>query len=190
MELPPETVLYAPGWTMVDDVANELELEWALGTILSSDATSVREFEPRSASLSTRLSDYSDAQRRSLEFLNRRAYPDWVVSSATVLARVPVSIGEPAALTMLPPSSPAPSYLGVIEGWADSIADDEWTTTLALSAPRLSGFGVKWREPVIPWSDAGAATWHNPSSIAPARATYPDAARLPPGYRRERAHDA
>ena len=167
MELPPETVLYAPDWTMVDDVANELELEWALGSFTTRDKASVRAFEPRPASLSTRLSDYADAQRRALEFLNRRSSPDWVVSEATVLARVPVTIGLAVSMTMLPPSSPAPEYVGVIEGWADSIAADEWTTTLALSAPRLSGLGLKWRDPVVAWNAAGPATWHDPSSLDP-----------------------
>ena len=177
LELPPETVLYAPAWAMVDTVANILELDYAGGTLTVSDASSVREFDPRPESLSTALASFADANRRAGEYLVRRASPDWVVSEATVLARVPVRIGQAAALSSLPPSSPSSSYLGVIEGWSDDIGGDEWRTTLALTAPRLSGLGVKWLDAVGLWSEAGSATWNDPSSLGAGKSSDANGAR-------------
>lgn len=143
--IPPGQVVYVPGWGMIDDVENRIEVAYAGDqALVVEDVASRNRFEERPGSLSTRIAGFDDAKRRALERLNRLAFPDWAVTEATVLGRIPLSIGDPVELAPLPLAAPTELYTGVLEGWTDELEADEWTMTLAMTAPRLSGIGLRW----------------------------------------------
>jgi hypothetical protein len=147
MELPPQTVLYAPSWAMIDDVENEVTVTYGADVqLVESDARSVAVFGPRPSTVQTVIASRVDAQAVALERLNRRSFPDWTVSGATVLARLPAKLGTPVTLGPLPASAPTPTYQGVIEGWTLQLTGRDWSTVLALSDPRLSGIGLRWQD--------------------------------------------
>jgi hypothetical protein len=60
----------------------------------------------------------------------------------------------------LPAAAPADSAIGMLEGWEDrieAVGDAlEWTMTLTLSPPRLSGYGLTWAQlaPALTWATA------------------------------------
>jgi hypothetical protein len=141
-------------WEMVDDLVNDISVEWAGGApATASSAGSITQYERHSASLTTALAGLADAQHRAASIIARLAYPAWQVGAVetwdtTVMAH---RIGAVVTLAPLPPSSPtaAGSWSGVLEGWSEQYGPDAagnlaGTWTLALSDRAHSAETVSW----------------------------------------------
>lgn len=175
VELDPDVVAFAPEWSMIDDVENEVEVTYAGGSELATDPDSIERFESRPQKITTELENEPDASILAGLRVARRSTPRWQAEPLDLLELEPaIGIGSPVRVVALPDWAPAGQSLGIVEGWEDQIepADEPdslaWTMRLLLSDPRLSGgFGVPWISvPAdIAWSDAGAATWAEPEPL-------------------------
>lgn len=176
VELDPELVAANPEWVQVDEVTNAITVEWSGGAELAEDAASIERFEEREDSIETELAIEEDAEDRVARELARRAQPRWELARVELLElATELGVGDPISVSALEDGAPFDTYLGVLEGWEDSIevgpdTDDDgerdlaWTMVLNLSPPRYSGIGVTWAAMPIEetWGDAGEATWNEP----------------------------
>lgn len=166
-------VAWAPEFTQTDDVTNDATVAWSGGSVTAEDAESIDRYEDRPSNIRTELDTVLDATRRANVEIARGSQPDWIVGTADVLELdTAIGIGSPVRIPSLPDWAPTDSYLGMVEGWEDHVeptaaGDLEWTMALALSAPRLSAYGLDWDliDPAVAWSDAGAAHWYTPEAI-------------------------
>lgn len=180
VELEPDLVAANPEWAQVDEVTNVLDVEWSGGELTSRDELSADRFEERAESITTELLLEADAEDLGDRAVQRRAWPRWEIERAELLELdSALAIGDPVSIPLLEDGAPLPTYLGVLEGWEDSIevgpdTDDDgeldlqWTTILNLSPPRYSGIGIAWAD--VPatetWADADAdVTWNEPELV-------------------------
>lgn len=165
LELDPALVVYAPPWEQALVVENAVTVNYTGGaTFTATDPASADLFGPFPASIDTELQNLADAQTRANDRLARRAYPRWIVSGAPLIAGYQtLSIGSTVILRELPDSAPYAAWQPVLEGWVDRITGDEWTMSLALSDPYLSGLSLPWSsapgkwntiDPAVAWRDA------------------------------------
>lgn len=170
-ELAAADVAFAPAFTQTDDVTNDVTVEWDGGTIAAEDPVSIARYEDRPADLRTELAVEADASRRAAHMIARGSQPDWLVGGADLLVLdTAIGIGTPVRISELPEWAPADSYLGMVEGWTDQVEPNEsgeleWTMAIALSAPRLSGYGLTWAAAARTWADADPATWRAPEAL-------------------------
>jgi hypothetical protein len=161
LELAPELVAFAPTWRQALDVVNLAVVAYGpledSHTITTRNASSVNTYGERSTELATTFDSSDDAASRGLQLVTRCSAPRWLVDSASLLGLpTALRVGELVQLTELPPGSPVGSSFGAaLEGWAETLAGEDWTTILALSDPARSGLTIEWRSlpPELAWQD-------------------------------------
>jgi hypothetical protein len=172
-ELAAADVAYAPEFGQTDEVTNEATVEYDAGSVTAVDSDSILRFEERPKDVRTELATLDAATYRAELAISRGSSPDWVVGLAELLTLdTAIGVGSPIRIPELPAWAPADSYLGMVEGWTDQVeanADGalEWAMALALSAPRISGYGLAWDLVTagLTWDEAGAARWYTPEAI-------------------------
>jgi hypothetical protein len=175
IELDPDLVAFAPAWSMVDEIENEIQVEYAGGNVEAFEPDSVARFESRPQRIETGLAEIAETETLAELRVGRRAWPRWVAEPIELLELdSAIGVGSPVRIRELPEWAPAASWLGIVEGWEDQIepSEDEgtldWTMRLLVSDPRLSGgFGLLWLTPRLDraWSGAGVATWNDPDTL-------------------------
>lgn len=174
-----DTIAAFPEWSKVSDVENVATVTYGDPELetTATDEASVERYDEQAVTLSTDLRDEADASARAREHVYRYGVSDWLVESLEILDGADyaaLTIGDPAAFDSLPEWAPYAERVGMVEGWTDAIdvhaatGELEWTITLALSSPRLSGVGQDWAS--IPageqWADVAAGvTWSRPDSV-------------------------
>jgi hypothetical protein len=165
LELAPELVAFAPEWRQALDVVNLAVVAYGpledSATTSTRNAQSVNTYGERSTELATTFATSVDADTRGLQLVTRLAAPRWLVDRVTLLG-LPTGLrtGMLVTLVELPPGSPVGSSFGAaLEGWAERLVGDEWTTELALSDPARSGLTLAWESapPELAWQDVDPA---------------------------------
>jgi hypothetical protein len=173
-ELAPELVLFAPTWRQALDVVNVAVV--AYGPLEDSHTTTTRNpqsvstYGERSTELATTFAAIEDAATRGLELVTRLAAPRWLVDQVSVLGlAATLRTGQRIMLSELPDGSPVgAAFVAALEGWAWTLAGDEWSTELALSDPARSGLTLEWSEapPTLAWQDVDpACEWQTAYSV-------------------------
>lgn len=153
-ELPADRVVYAPEWEQTLDIANVAVVGYgndfttppSNGTQTSRNQASVDIYGERVLDRSDAvILDETEAAWVGAELVRRRGYPRWSIPSCAVLGFYTPEIGQLVRLVELPEGSPVGStWDAIVEGWIDSLAGEEWLTTLILSDPAHSGIGMPW----------------------------------------------
>lgn len=185
--LPGTAVVWTPVWTKsVLTIVNQIRVQYGdtnpQDEILADDAASIATHELRSITLPTQLADATDAYDRAQAVLLAQSEARWNLTqvqikmdeldSTTRAAVLDMTQGSRVSLSNLPQPAPAPTYLGVVEGWSESYTPSGHYLTVSLSDPRYSYAMAKWNEidPALAWSgvDAGIQ-WYDvvlPSDLA------------------------
>lgn len=161
LDVDPDDVLFVPVWTQRLELENETTVGYGANletTVV--EPTSLDRFGPYPGGVSTQIDGLADATERATQRVTRRAFPRWVIDSATLLVAHHLFTGELVRLSGFPASSPAPRWDGVLEGWLDTIRGDDWTLELALSDPQYSGLALTWLQvPAdVAWSEVDPST--------------------------------
>lgn len=174
VSLPSDAVQWAPTWgNRLDTVINDVVVSYGAldpqDTALDSDAASITAYGTRSVYLDTTIKNQADAEARAGAILTAQAVPRWNIPSATLLLDVlsagdltdalNLESGDRVILNGLPYLSPTDPYLGVVEGWAESITPEGHRLTLHLSDPRYSFAMAEWAD------IGGAVTWSAATAI-------------------------
>jgi hypothetical protein len=160
-ELAPELVAFAPEWRQALDAVNVAVVAYGpeedSHTITTRNAQSVTTYGERSTELATTFAASDDASKRGLQLVTRLAAPRWLVDRASVLGLpLALRVGQLVRLVELPAGSPlGESFGAALEGWAERLTGDDWTTELALSDPARSGLTLSWGSvpPDLAWQD-------------------------------------
>lgn len=172
--LPGDAVEWAPAWGMrLDTVINSVVVSYGTAdpqaTVSDTDATSISAYGTRDVYLETRLKNSADATARAGAILTAQATPRWNIPDATIFCdlldagdltdALNLETGDRVILNNLPNLSPTDPYLGVVEGWTETITPDGHRLTLHLSDPRYSFAMAQWSDisGSITWADAVAA---------------------------------
>jgi hypothetical protein len=150
--LDPATVAYAPQWISQLPGVNQLTVSYgdpdAPSTLYRTDAASVDLYGPRPASISTPVVDALVAGALADALIARQAYARWTTPATELLQGRRLAIGVPVNVHHLPASAPNDPWYPILEGWQDRITSNgtalEWTMSLALSDPMLSGLALRW----------------------------------------------
>jgi hypothetical protein len=168
LELDPAIVLFAPAWSMTQDVANRVVLGYGYGdgTVTVDDPVSQDRFGVHWTGLfDTGLADAATAQTRAALWVDRVSWPRWKLPAVTLLSPQELAVGRLLQLVQLPDSAPFASFGAVVEGWTDTIEGPDWTQDVILSDPIFSGMALAWDElpadllwqtvdPACSWSEA------------------------------------
>lgn len=182
--LPPAAIAYEPSMEQHRaDIINRAVVEYGdpVATITEEDTASQAIHKTRSATLRTRLADSAAATLRGEQVIARLAWPRYRLNSVQVLVHeldeptralvLALRCGDRVLVQQLRQPSPFESWLGVVEGWTETITVDRWTETeavethiltLALSDPRASFATVQWQDitPTRTWDDINPTiTW-------------------------------
>lgn len=175
LDVDPDDVLFVPVWTQRLELENETTVGYGDNLEATvTDAESVDRFGPYPGGIQTKIAGLADATTRARQRVGRRAFPRWVIDSATLLAGHHLFTGELVRLSGFPAASPAGRWDGVLEGWLDTIRGDEWTLELALSDPLYSGLSITWEQTPadVAWTDVDPATsWREATSLDALNAT-------------------
>jgi hypothetical protein len=172
LAIDPAVVLYSPAWSQTLDVANRIVLGYGYGagSVTVDDPVSQSRFGVRMTGLfDSGLADQATAQSRALAWLERVAYPRWKLPGLTLLEPHDLKIGQMLELSELPASAPFPSWSPVVEGWTDLFEGPDWTQTVILSDPVLSGLGLAWQDvpPELAWAEVDpACLWRDAYLLA------------------------
>lgn len=173
--LPTTAVEWAPTWgKRLDTVINSAVVSYGTAdpqaTVSSTDATSISTYGTKDVYLATKLKNSSDATTRAGAILTAQATARWNIPDATVFldlldagdltAALNIETGDRVILTGLPNLSPTDPYLGIVEGWTETITPEGHRLTLHLSDPRYSFAMAQWSDisGSKTWS-AAVATW-------------------------------
>jgi hypothetical protein len=152
-------VLWEPLWRkdvlgVVNDVTVTYGTNDPLDTVNQADSASKAIYGERAVVLDSLLADVSDATRRAGNVITAQAQARWNLQQVSILMDL-VDSGDRAAILdlisgdrvlveNLPAPAPASTYLGVVEGWAETYGPDGHTLTLSLSDPRYSYAMLEW----------------------------------------------
>ena len=166
VQLPNGGVVWEPIWSNnVQTVINEISVTYGDPqlTYSNSDTASITRHGLRGTEITTKLADATDAFDRGEHVLTCQSAPHYGLQKIQILmtqldaptrAKVLALIqGSRVNLTNLPTPAPAPSYLGVVEGWSEAYNTAGHFLTLSLSDPRYSYAMATWAEV------NGALTW-------------------------------
>ena len=174
VELPADAVVWTPVWRKsVLTVVNQATVEYGTAdprdAITATDAASVTAHKLRAVTLGTALADATDAYDRAHAIITAQSEPRWNLSQIQILmdnldstTRTTVLgliQGSRIIVSNLPQPAPAPSYMGVVEGWSESHTPDGYRLTLSLSDPRYSYAMAAWADvdPALLWSGVNAS---------------------------------
>jgi hypothetical protein len=152
--LDPADVAYAPAWIAELPKGNIVTVRYTgdqSESVTIQDDESISRYGDRPETIDTAFVSSADANRRASQRLARGAYSHWNIPQAPILRGLNLDVGSPVLLDKLPDASPSSPWTPILEGWTDTITGDEWTMTLALSDPLLSGVTLPWT--AVPTSD-------------------------------------
>lgn len=170
-------VIWEPVWrnsvlTIVNDVI--VEYDDPVSTMTADDATSIAAHGKRTARLSTRLADTTDAFERAAQVIRSQSEPRYdlqqiqvavdQLSNAERTAVLGLIQGSRVQLADLPQPAPYFGYLGVVEGWSESYTPSGHTLTLSLSDPRYSYAMALWSQidPALTWAGVDSTVaWYD-----------------------------
>lgn len=147
--LDPADVAYAPVWIAELPRGNIVTVRYQADqgeSVTVTDAASVGLYGDRPETIDTSFVSAGDATKRANTRLGRAAFSHWNVPRAPVLRGLTLAVGAPVLLDSLPATAPSSPWTPVLEGWTDEIVGADWTMTLALSDPLLSGLTIPWRD--------------------------------------------
>lgn len=166
--LPATGVVYEPQMSQQQAaIVNSVQVSYGTAspqaTVAATDANSITAYGTRKVSVTTDLSNSTDASDRASAVLNAQSYPRWQMgnvdvrlddlSAGDVTSIESVKIGDRLIVSGLPQPSPVYSQLGVVEGYTESFRPDQHRISFSLSDPR-SSFGT------AAWSSiSGTKTW-------------------------------
>ena len=164
-ELDPADVTYAPAWVEELPRGNIVTVRYHAdqgASVTVTEPSSIAIYGDRAETIDTALRDTADATYRANLRLGRGAFSHWNILEAPVLRGLELSLGAPILLSSMPPASPFEPWTPILEGWTDTITGDDWTMTLALSDPLVSGLTVPWvavpLEPAYHWDTVDEET--------------------------------
>lgn len=171
------TVLWAPTFDQSGQVINDLNVISDVGTITRSNTDSQTLYGKRTRTVTTTISDLTNATDLADELIGRLRRPRWSISDVTIDQSLTApeqlysGIGNTLTVTNLPTGSPVSTYTGYVQGWEHRIANETFRTTFYLADPADVGHTLAWNE--IPnssaykWNTIRAATiWDNALSLA------------------------
>lgn len=185
--LPANSVVFTPVWSSsILTVVNQARIQYSDTSpqleIVATDAASIAEHQLRSATIATQLADATDAYDRAQAIITAQSEARYNLTSIQIFmdrldAGTRTSVlgllqGSRVLLQSLPQPAPAPTYLGVVEGWSESHTSDGYFLTLSLSDPRYSYAMAAWSDidPTLIWSAVDPAIqWYDvvlPSDLA------------------------
>jgi len=166
--LPAQGVVYEPQMSQQSAaIVNSVQVSYGTSspqaTITATDANSISAYGTRRVTVTTNLSDSSDATDRAAAVLNAQSFPRWQIGNVdvrlddldapTVASVEAIKIGDRVLLTDIPQPSPVYSQLGVVEGYTETFRPNQHRIVFSLSDPR-SSFGT------AAWSAiSGTKTW-------------------------------
>jgi hypothetical protein len=173
LSIPPELVLWAPGWSQSLDVVNVVDVAYGVTedshTVSARNADSITRYGERSSGVSSTFATEAAAAEFGAAMVNRRGYPHWLLPAVQVLGMVTPLIGGLVLLHDLPAGGPVVgTWQPVCEGWTDVLEGTAWTSTVQLSDPIRSGMGLSWRSvpPDVLWQDIDpACRWQDAASL-------------------------
>lgn len=173
----------------VGDVVNEVTVSYGVSNAIvqARDPYSIDRLEAYAVSVTTALTNKSDAQSLGSYLVGRRAEPIWQLPTLLVdltTERVDDDLladllilqhGDLISLTGIPAGSPYPASTDVfVEGVVESAeyvggGEYVWRRTFAVSDPRLSGVAIRWIDilpgdtwveidPTLSWLDLATVT--------------------------------
>ena len=166
--LPASGVVYEPQMSQQSAaIVNTVQVSYGSSspqaTINATDANSVAAYGTRRVTVTTNLSDSSDATDRASAVLNAQSFPRWQIGNVevrlndldafTVAAVEAVKIGDRVLLTDMPQPSPVYSQLGVVEGYTENFRPNQHRIIFSLSDPRSSFGTAAWG------AISGSKTW-------------------------------
>jgi hypothetical protein len=171
VELDPAIVAYAPEWVQQLPTANVVELEYGepAATLTAEDEASTAIYGPIPRTVTTTIKNAPEATAIASAIIARQAWARWVMQETPLLEGLELEVGATVELSLLPAAAPFDPWTPILEGWRDSIVSDgdelEWTMTLSLSDPLLSGVALSWENvpaeylwntinPTVEWVDA------------------------------------
>lgn len=162
-ELDPDDVAYAPGWVQELPRGNIVTVRYTgdqSESVTVQDSSSIALYGERPETIDTAFVNVSDATYRANLRLGRGAHAHWNMPEAPILRGLELELGAPIFLDHMPAASPSQPWTPILEGWTDTITGDDWTMTLSLSDPLLSGLTLPWvAVPLdIAWDEVDPAT--------------------------------
>jgi len=181
-ELDPATVAYAPQWIEQLPGVNRLTVNYgdpnAPSSLYREDTASVDLYGPRPATISTPVVDALAAGTLADALITRQSFARWYTPATELLVGLRLSLGRAVHLYHLPASAPNEPWYPMLEGWQDRIVSTragglQWTMSLALSDPMLSGVAMRWMDvrAGLTWANMNQTTeWRDatdPGSLEP-----------------------
>ena len=163
VELDPADVTYSPAWVQEMPRGNIVTVRYTgdqSESVTVTDPASIALYGERPETIDTSFVNAADATYRANQRLGRAAYAHWNIPEAPVLRGLKLELGAPVELDNMPAASPSQPWTPILEGWTDTITGDDWTMTLSLSDPLLSGLTLPWNAvtTTIAWNETDPAT--------------------------------
>lgn len=147
VHLAPADVLYSPPWVQVLPAGNIVTVRYQGdqgASVTVADNGSIARYGERPQTIDTSFANVADANYRANLRLSRAAYTHWNILEAPIIRGLDLQLGAAIVLENMPEASPFDPWTPILEGWTDTISGDDWTMTLALSDPLLSGLTLPW----------------------------------------------
>jgi len=174
VELPAAGVLWEPVWKQTNlTVLNDVTVAYGTAdpqlTVNVDDATSKARYKIRALVLPTALADSDDATLRAGNIIAAQAQARWSLQQVSIMldlldtdtraAVLGLVSGHRVVVTGLPTPAPSPQYLGVVEGYGESITPAGHVLTLSLSDPRYSYAMLLWEDVTVTveWDEVNPA---------------------------------
>lgn len=154
-------VLRGVAWQQsLDGLVNDITVGYGTDdpqqTVTASDGASITAFGPLSAGVvSTQLDNVDDATTHATDLIARRSRPTWrieqldvepfrTLDNADTIAVLGLEVSDLMGITGFPESGPHVATRLFVEGWTETITDDRWRSSLAVSDYGLSGSSPRW----------------------------------------------
>lgn len=179
VDLVDDVVIWEPVWrNTVTTVLNRVTVEYGdadpRDTITESDSPSIAKHGLRAYNLSTQLADLTDAFDRAGAIIRSQSEARYAMTNVQVLMHsassglrndlLDVITGGRIQISNLPQPAPITTYMGVVEGWAETYTPGQHIWTVSLSDPRYSYALARWSEvdETLEWGDVNATIqWYN-----------------------------
>ena len=156
-------VAYAPAWLAALPGGNIVTVRYHAdqgASVTVSEPSSIALYGERPETIDTSFRDQADATYRANNRLGRGAFSHWTIAEAPVLRGLALELGKAVILQGMPAASPYEPWNPILEGWTDTITGPDWTMTLSLSDPLVSGVTLTWggAPPAELWNTVNLAT--------------------------------
>lgn len=172
--LPADGVLWEPVWKQtLETIRNKVILGYGASdpqaTVTVEDSTSQVRYKVRYVVMGTTLATLADATARAGNVIAAQSRATWSLQQVSIMvdlldtddraAALALVSGSRVSLTDLPEPAPDTTYLGVVEGWGDSMTPAGHVLTLSLSDPRFSNAMLLWSgiPSTVEWSEITTA---------------------------------